>query len=155
EILEHTLRSEVAKVIGVQSGESVDPKKGLMAQGLDSLLTVELRNRLKRLVGPRLAEKIPSTLFFDYPTLQALGGHLLEELVLEETPQPSRAAPRTCSSSHTEEAIAIVGMGCRFPGGASDLESFWRLLANGVDAVTEIPKERWNIEDFYSPDPAT
>lgn len=51
------------------------------------------------------------------------------------------------------EPIAIVGMGCRFPGGATDPEAFWQLLHAGVDAVTETPRDRWKLEDFYDPDP--
>ncbi|NEO71020.1 polyketide synthase, partial [Moorena sp. SIO3H5] len=51
------------------------------------------------------------------------------------------------------EPIAIVGMGCRFPGGVKDPESFWQLLKNGVDSITEIPGERWDIKDYYHPDP--
>lgn len=50
------------------------------------------------------------------------------------------------------EPIAIVGMGCRFPK-ANSPEAFWRLLRNGEDAITEVPKERWDINDFYHPDP--
>ena len=51
------------------------------------------------------------------------------------------------------EPIAIIGIGCRFPGGADGPESFWRLLAEGVDAITEIPPDRWNIDGFYDPRP--
>jgi len=53
------------------------------------------------------------------------------------------------------EPIAIIGMGCRFPGGAHDPESFWQLLRDGVDAVKEVPKERWDIDSYYDPDPDT
>ena len=42
----------------------------------------------------------------------------------------------------SDESIAVIGMGCRFPGGASDPSKFWDLLKNGIDAVTEIPAER-------------
>ena len=52
------------------------------------------------------------------------------------------------------EPIAIIGIGCRFPG-AKDPESFWQLLHNGVDAITEVPKERWDIDAFYDPEPGT
>ncbi|WP_143288189.1 type I polyketide synthase, partial [Calothrix rhizosoleniae] len=51
------------------------------------------------------------------------------------------------------EPIAIVGMGCRFPGGVEDPSSFWQILKNGVDCISEIPPERWDIEDYYNPDP--
>jgi acyl transferase domain-containing protein/SAM-dependent methyltransferase len=50
------------------------------------------------------------------------------------------------------EPIAITGIGCRFPGGANDPESFWKLLRDGVDAITEVPRERWDAEATYDPD---
>ncbi|MBF0287242.1 MAG: type I polyketide synthase [SAR324 cluster bacterium] len=53
------------------------------------------------------------------------------------------------------EPIAIVGMGCRFPGGADSLNSYWNLLQDGVDAITEIPPDRWDIDSYYDPDPET
>src|SRR5262245_34934984 len=57
----------------------------------------------------------------------------------------ARAAPR--------EPIAIIGMGCRFPGGVRSPEAFWRLLASGTDAITEVPRARWDVEALYDPDP--
>ncbi len=51
------------------------------------------------------------------------------------------------------EPIAIIGMGLRFPGGAHDPDSAWRLLREGVDAITEVPKDRWDIDDYYDPNP--
>ncbi len=49
------------------------------------------------------------------------------------------------------EPIAIIGMGCRFPG-AGNPEAFWRLLRDGVDAITEVPLDRWDWQAFYHPD---
>ena len=49
--------------------------------------------------------------------------------------------------------IAIVGMGMRFPGGVVDADSFWSLLHDGVDAITEVPPSRWEIDALYNPDP--
>ncbi|WP_341737261.1 SDR family NAD(P)-dependent oxidoreductase [Microcoleus sp. CAWBG640] len=53
-----------------------------------------------------------------------------------------------------KEPIAIVGMGCRFPGNADTPEAFWELLRNGVNAVTDIPSSRWDLERYYDPTPA-
>jgi acyl transferase domain-containing protein len=52
-----------------------------------------------------------------------------------------------------DEPLAIVGMSCRFPGGANTTDRFWTLLSAGSDAVTEVPPERWNVGEFYDPDP--
>ena len=49
--------------------------------------------------------------------------------------------------------LAIIGMGCRFPGGGNGPEAFWRMLRDGVDAITDIPADRWNIESFFDPEP--
>src|SRR5262245_4393610 len=51
------------------------------------------------------------------------------------------------------EPIAVIGVGCCFPGKADSPEAFWRLLCDGVDAISEVPSERWDKEAFYDPDP--
>ena len=51
----------------------------------------------------------------------------------------------------SDSDIAIVGIGCRFPG-ADNIDEFWRVLVNGENHVTEIPPERWNTDAFYSDD---
>ena len=53
------------------------------------------------------------------------------------------------------EPIALVGIGCRFPGNVDDARSYWDLLLNGVDAVTEIPRDRLDLLTYHSPDHAT
>ena len=52
------------------------------------------------------------------------------------------------------EPIAIVGIGCRFPGGVSNPEDFWALLESGTDAITEVPDDRWNARSFFDSDPS-
>ncbi|MFY1632305.1 SDR family NAD(P)-dependent oxidoreductase [Solwaraspora sp. WMMB335] len=51
------------------------------------------------------------------------------------------------------EPIAIVGLSCRLPGGANSPEAFWALLRDGVDAITEVPADRWDADTLYDPDP--
>ncbi len=51
------------------------------------------------------------------------------------------------------EPIAIIGTGCRFPGGANNSESFWQILRDGVDTIQEVPGDRWNIDAYYDPTP--
>jgi len=53
----------------------------------------------------------------------------------------------------SREPLAVVGMACRFPGGASGLDRFWHLLENGVDAICDVPPGRWDPRKFYSPNP--
>ncbi|MDJ0517579.1 MAG: beta-ketoacyl synthase N-terminal-like domain-containing protein [Trichodesmium sp. MO_231.B1] len=55
----------------------------------------------------------------------------------------------------TTEPIAIIGMGCRFPGGANDPESFWQILRDGVDTIQEVPSDRWNVDAYYDSTPET
>jgi len=71
---------------------------------------------------------------------------LLEKRLKETTPASVPPAP---------DSIAVIGMGCRFPGGANSPDAFWELLTRGFDAVTQTPPQRWDAEAFFDPDPAT
>ncbi len=62
-------------------------------------------------------------------------------------------APASKDRGEQANGVAIIGMSCRFPG-APDLDAYWRLLRDGVDAVTEVPTDRWDVESLYDPDPA-
>jgi acyl transferase domain-containing protein len=57
--------------------------------------------------------------------------------------------------SRQQEPIAIIGIGCRFPGGADTPEALWDLLCQGKDAITEVPVDRWNLDQYYHPNPGT
>src|ERR1700759_1172360 len=52
-----------------------------------------------------------------------------------------------------KDRIAIIGIGCRFPGGVNDTESFWKLLVEGREAVSDVPPDRWNIDRFFDTEP--
>ncbi|MGB7624347.1 MAG: beta-ketoacyl synthase N-terminal-like domain-containing protein, partial [Terriglobia bacterium] len=51
------------------------------------------------------------------------------------------------------EPIAIIGMSCRFPGNANSPEAYWKLMYEGVDAIREVPPDRWDVNAYYDPDP--
>jgi len=52
-----------------------------------------------------------------------------------------------------QDAVAIIGLGCRFPGDAEDPQAFWDMLCEGRDGICEVPENRWDIKRFYDPDP--
>ncbi|MCY4582828.1 MAG: SDR family NAD(P)-dependent oxidoreductase, partial [Chloroflexi bacterium] len=103
--------------------------------GMDSLMAVELRNRLNRAFAGEYV--VPNTVVFDYPSVTGLARHLAGELgEPAEAALPERRAPESQRSSDVKDGIAIVGMACRFPG-AEDLSAFWRLLVAGETAVAD------------------
>ena len=116
------------------------PTVGFFDLGMDSLMAVEVRNRLNRTLAGQFV--LSNTAVFDYPNVTALAGHLREELsrVLgSDSAQPGEAAEpeKPARVARTDEdAIAIVGMACRFPG-APDLEAFWDLLKGERHAIID------------------
>ncbi|MFE9680739.1 type I polyketide synthase [Streptomyces sp. NPDC006285] len=149
------LRTHVAAVLGHGSASAIEPTHSFRELGFDSLSSVELRNTLNKASGMRLA----STLLFDYPTPEVLAGYMRTELVgsgqSEASAQVARRATRTVTAKDgAPEPIAIVGIGCRFPGDANTPEKLWQLVAEGRDAVGGFPDNRgWDVEDLYDPDP--
>ncbi|WP_394845472.1 SDR family NAD(P)-dependent oxidoreductase [Pendulispora brunnea] len=134
--LDAFVREQVATVTRLDAS-AIAADVPLTTLGLDSLMGLELRNRLEAALGL----KLPATLIWTYPSLAALTGYLAASLQGAASSEPAvrEAAARQVGA----EPIAIVGMACRFPGGADDPQSFWRLLVEGVDTVTEIPASRW------------
>ncbi|MCC7360975.1 MAG: SDR family NAD(P)-dependent oxidoreductase [Anaerolineales bacterium] len=146
DLLRDHLRREVLGVLGLPPDHLIEPQQGFVELGLDSLLAVELRNRLRTALA---LDALPATLIFDYPTLDSLAAYLSQELL---DLSPAVAAPPVLSLDSTEP-LAIIGLSCRFPGGADSPAAFWQLLADGVDAVSEVPADRWDVDAFYDPDP--
>ncbi|WP_345227047.1 type I polyketide synthase, partial [Streptomyces cremeus] len=142
------VRTQVAAVLRHGGPEDVDPVRQFQDLGFDSLTAVELRNRLRTTTGLRTS----ATVIFDYPTVTALAGHLLDELMGDRGAAAVAAAPRTASAS--DDPIVIVGMSCRYPGGVTSPDDLWRLVREGTDAVSGLPTDRgWDLDALYHPDP--
>ena len=123
--------------------EAVDPKRAFIDLGLDSGGAVDLRERLTRATGLEL----PPTLTFDHPTPAAVAELLLMSL---EGRGGSETAP--ARSPVRGEAIAIVGMSARFPGGVRSPEELWELVDEGREAIGDFPTDRgWDLDHLFDP----
>ncbi|MEV5988022.1 type I polyketide synthase [Streptomyces sp. NPDC052051] len=124
--------------------ERLDPQKPLASYGLQSVELVGMVGELERWSG----RSLPATLTWEYPTVEALAAFLADGAEAEAAPLPAPTA-----GGDGTEPVAIIGIGCRFPGGADGPDEFWRLLGEGRDAVTEVPADRWKAADFFDEDP--
>jgi acyl transferase domain-containing protein/acyl carrier protein len=139
------LKKQVAIVFGFESSDTISPQGGFFELGMDSFTAIELQSHLEKDLGL----KIPSTILFDYPNIESLSGYFCQRLGWLG-PESADIAEK---SKQFEESIAIIGMACRFPGKSNNPEEFWKMLCNGVDAVSEVPAERWDINTYFDPDP--
>jgi acyl transferase domain-containing protein len=143
--------AEVAGVLGSTSPQAaLAPGRAFSELGLDSSAAVELRNRLRAATGLALT----STLLFDHPTPAALAAHLLGELTGVSGAETSGATGMQTPTAGGDERIALVGIGCRFPGGVRSPRDLWELVSSGGDAIADFPTDRgWDLDALYDPDP--
>ncbi|MEU1689470.1 SDR family NAD(P)-dependent oxidoreductase, partial [Micromonospora sp. NPDC005707] len=142
-VLLDLVRTHVAIVLGHVTAQTVADGRTFKELGFDSLLSVELRDRLAAAAGLSL----PVGLLYDHPTPEALAAHLRTRLV-GAVPAGAADAP----AAVTDEPVAIVSMACRYPGGAESPTELWRLLTEEVDAISGFPTDRgWNLDALYDP----
>ncbi|MCP9272306.1 type I polyketide synthase [Mycolicibacterium arenosum] len=145
-LLTDYLLTAVAEVTRVDVAD-IREDAGFFDLGMDSLMAVEMRRRIEQGVG----REIPITLVMDHPRLSDVADYLLGDVLeLKDAPAATRTA--SVATTSADEPIAIVSVSCRFPG-APDPEAFWEVLAGGVDAIREVPEDRFDIDEFYDPDP--
>ncbi|MER5385555.1 SDR family NAD(P)-dependent oxidoreductase [Streptomyces sp. NPDC002688] len=144
--LRSVLREIVASLCDVPVDE-LDDARPLPEYGVTSRDAVDLSGRLEHLLGTCL----PATLVWEYPTI----GQLLDHLA--PSGQPAPAAERSADGGTPVNGavpIAVVGIGCRLPGGIHGPEAFWQHLIAGSDAVGPVPHKRWRDFDDGSADTA-
>ncbi|MFE3317495.1 SDR family NAD(P)-dependent oxidoreductase [Nocardia sp. NPDC059195] len=142
--------TQAAATLGYSVSDEVRVTSTFRDLGFDSLSAVDFRNRLQNATGVRL----PVTVVFDYPTPLGLAEYLCETMVPEST------SPAVVSSAvaagHDSELVAIVGVGCRFPGGVSSPEEFWDVVAGERDVISDFPSDRgWDVDGVFDPIPGT
>ncbi|MEU0580184.1 beta-ketoacyl synthase N-terminal-like domain-containing protein, partial [Streptomyces griseoincarnatus] len=135
------LRTSVAELLEV-TPESVDTSRPLRDLGLDSMRIVSLIAALSQHLG----RPVPSWVVWQYPTIAAVAAHL-------SGTDTAPKAPSAGVRADDGEPIAVVGLGCRLPGGIDTPEQLWQALCEGLDAVREVPADRWNAQDWLDPDP--
>ena len=124
--------------------EQIDARATFAGQGLDSLGAASWAGQLETALG----RSLPVSLVFDHPTIEQLASYL-------NSVAPGRKLDRKmdpAKSGGAREAIAVVGLACRFPQ-ADTPEAFWDLLCRGVDAIVEVPAYRWDWRAHFHPEP--
>ncbi|MCP4167536.1 MAG: SDR family NAD(P)-dependent oxidoreductase, partial [Chloroflexi bacterium] len=131
-----------------------ESERALRDLGLDSLDIIELQALLER----HFNQALDTSFFFEYSTPKAIAGYFEGETTplapsLSAVEPEGAPAIETSAMSNDEvnrglEPLAIVGMACRFPGGVRTPEDFWELLYQGVDAISEVPASRWQMDRY-------
>ncbi|MGH3758121.1 SDR family NAD(P)-dependent oxidoreductase [Actinophytocola sp.] len=153
---EHAMVRLVLAELSAVCDTTPGPDVAFSACGLTSLHALELRDRLGAVTGLELT----ATLVYDHPTPAALATHLLGTLLGNTAVAPAVTRPAHATASPAAdtaadtEPVAIVGIGCRYPGGVASPEDLWALVSGEVDAITEFPADRgWDLAGLYDPDP--
>jgi len=137
------LISQISQRLQIEP-EEIDIREPFTSSGLSSREAVVLSGELEEWLGCGLSP----TLLYEYPDIETLSQYLASDM-----DSCSREGSIVDETQNSEvESIAIIGIGCRFPG-ANGPEAFWSLLRDGVDAITEVPVDRWDPDFFYNPNP--
>ncbi|MBC6445965.1 type I polyketide synthase [Actinokineospora xionganensis] len=128
------LLDRVAEICSLAPDE-IDIDRPLREYGIRSVDAISMSGRLEEL----LDRPIDVTVFWEHPTIRALA----DELGQTSTRPAARSHDVRTESGQREDRIALIGIGCRLPGGISSVEDFWAFLAAGGDGVSEVPPQRW------------
>jgi acyl transferase domain-containing protein/acyl carrier protein/GNAT superfamily N-acetyltransferase len=161
EIIEHAIRT----VMGSSRLRQYSAKWPLNEMGMDSLDLLELRSLLSR----RFEMDLDPGFFFQYGTPNAIAGYFRSlkqdsspasspefveeksEIGVKGKSQFPSLTPLPEGEGLLDDAIAIIGMACRFPGGVNNPQAYWALLRDGIDGISVVPPNRWDNRQYYDP----
>ncbi|HEY6795493.1 MAG TPA: aminotransferase class I/II-fold pyridoxal phosphate-dependent enzyme [Kineosporiaceae bacterium] len=144
--IESWLVTRFAAGLGLPA-EAVDVTRPLLSLGLDSRQAFTILAEL----GSQMGREVTPGSLFDHPTIRAIAAlHGGEHAGNEHVASRTVISARSSDSDRGDEPIAIIGVGCRFPG-APDPDSYWRLLVDGRDAITAVPRTRWDADRLNAP----
>nr|WP_218923395.1 SDR family NAD(P)-dependent oxidoreductase [Bacillus wiedmannii] len=133
--------------------------------GVDSIILAELVKKIEKLVR----KKLDPSILLEFSTIKSLGNHLMNygDISLKKLNKDSEGKDKKISvfsddrkkdlvneikpSKDTYRKIAVIGMGCNFPGQAKNVDIFWNNLVQGESGITEVPDSRWSVNKLYSP----
>ncbi|MEQ1503158.1 MAG: SDR family NAD(P)-dependent oxidoreductase, partial [Myxococcota bacterium] len=149
-VVDH-VQQVASRVLGYGPGKRLGTRDGFFDAGMDSLMAMDLRERLQTAIGAPLS----ATLAFDHPTVEAVADALLAVIVGASLAMSSGGPTLAETVVGSTEPIAIVGAACRLPGRVVDLDGLWALLEGGVDAIAEVPRDRFDVDRYFDPTPGT
>ncbi|KAJ4461522.1 putative 6-deoxyerythronolide-B synthase EryA1 [Paratrimastix pyriformis] len=158
---ERSLRQFLVQKMAEKTGRpeaEVGVEENFASFGVDSKDALIMVGELEDFLG---GQKLPDSLLYEHPTIAQLarflagGDELTQQLAMGTVGMvPPSSLDGQCPTLADSEAIAIVGLACRFPG-ATDARAYWQLLTQGGDAIRRVPAVRWDADAFYDPTPAT
>ncbi|HLT40323.1 MAG TPA: beta-ketoacyl synthase N-terminal-like domain-containing protein, partial [Enhygromyxa sp.] len=146
------LKDAMSRVLGIEASR-IDPNTRFREFGLDSEQITELVSRLSSHVGQPLSPVAP----WEHPTPLALAQHAVSfRATRTATPGTGTFSGRGpgLGASMSAEPIAVVGIGCRLPGGVNNPEQLWELLKNKGNGVKQVPGDRWDVKEYLDVDRA-
>ncbi|MBV9496787.1 MAG: polyketide synthase dehydratase domain-containing protein, partial [Acidobacteria bacterium] len=157
------VEEQFLRLLGEGRASAYSPQRPTMDMGLDSIEIVELKSALESSLGVKLTpmflfehetpEKLAAALAeianvgagFSRPGRAEARPYIHDDARAEARPRVPAPDPQP---EHDPNAVAIVGVACRFPGGASSPDAFWKLLESGKSAIVPMPADRWRWPSF-------
>ena len=140
------VRSIIKEII---SGSTKLPVDDIDIQFHDyGIVSAEIPRVVKE-INERFGTNIEVSVIFNYPNIRKLADFVHDNMNSKKTEQIVTVQVEDTDKSNK---LAIVGMSCRYPGGANSIDEFWKVLEEGIDGIIDVPEDRWELERFYDSD---